>query len=128
MTLKRETVVEIFVVLAFIGGIAAYVAPKFRSPRNDGAEKQMCAQTIMNWHTAMQSYKHKNGQYPYALNGFKFVKGDELLVSVLGEYTNVTENLEACASTVFTLVEPEKFVITVNAKDNAATPFQAVFP
>lgn len=115
-------------VLAFIGGIAAYIAPKFRSPRNDGEEKQMCAQTVMKWHKAMQSYKHKNGQYPYALNGFKFVKGGELLVNVLGNYTNVTENLDACAATVFTTVTPKTFVITVNAKDNAATPFQAVFP
>ncbi len=124
---KRERFIEVFAVIIFIFGIASFMLPKYLKPRDD-FQKRVCGQAVIKWHQGMQLYKSKNGLYPTALNGLKFEKGGALIANVLGEYTNVTENLDACGRTVFTNVAREKFIITVNAKDRNGTPFQAVFP
>lgn len=124
---KRERFIEVFAVIIFIVVIASFMLPKYMKPRDD-FQKRVCGQAVIKWHQAMQSYKSKNGLYPTALNGLKFAKGNPLIANVLGEYTNVTENLEACGKTIFATVTYDKFIIAVNAKDRAATPFQAVFP
>ena len=113
--------------LAIILVILATVAiPNFMRAR-DRAKRIQCVQALEVLRDVMKTYasSHPRKEYPVALNKRIYQSNPDVqALSLLGEYTNVTETFHFCRQTAFE-VKQNKYTITAIAIDRSETVLTA---